>query len=282
MKIRIIRLPYDSGHRSLRMGRGPEHLIQQGLPRELQDLGHQVELDLIETRVPFPSEIGTAFDLYRQLSKRVSSAFNLGLFPLVLSGNCGSALGTISGIPLPSLGVVWFDGHGEFNTPDTTASGFLDGMPLATLAGRCWKTLAQSIPQFRVMAEQDVVLVGVRSYDPLEEQALQASQVTRVGSECVRTRGVRDALGPALDALRSRTESIYLHLDPDALEPAQALANSFVPPGGLTVEDIRASIEITRERFTIIAAAVASYDPDCDSGPRTCRAVMDLIKEIFR
>ena len=97
----------------------------------------------------FLSEIGTAFELNRLLSKEVKAAVGDGMFPMVLSGNCNSCLGTIAGINSGQLGVVWFDAHGEFNTPETTQSGFLDGMPLAMATGRCWKTILKTIPYER-------------------------------------------------------------------------------------------------------------------------------------
>ena len=103
---------------------------------------------IAEAQGSFRAEIQTAFELYRQLAERVCAARREGRFPLVLSDNCGSGIGTVAGVGTARLGVIWFDGHGDFNTPETTASGFLDGMGLAVVAGLCWKTLAASVPHF--------------------------------------------------------------------------------------------------------------------------------------
>src|SRR5687767_11752854 len=124
MKVQIIQVPYDSGQRSLRMGSGPEHFVQNGVEQILRDCGCDVYIECIEGQLPFRAEIKTAFELYRTLAERVASAYANGIFPLVLSGNCNSSLGTVAGVGADQLGIIWFDGHGDFNTPDTTESGF--------------------------------------------------------------------------------------------------------------------------------------------------------------
>src|SRR5215216_6781462 len=98
MKVRIIQVPYDSGHRSTRMGGGPEHFVRNGVVRRLRGEGHDVRLDCVEAQSLFRAEIGTAFELYRTLAGRVRLAYDNGEFPLVLSGNCNSSLGTVAGI----------------------------------------------------------------------------------------------------------------------------------------------------------------------------------------
>ena len=143
MKIQIVQVPYDSGYKDLRQGCGPNHFINQGLGKLLESDGHQVKIRCIDVKSQFTAEIGTAFELNRLLSVEVKTAIDTGLFPMVLSGNCNSCLGTIAGINSDQLGVVWFDAHGEFNTPETTRSGFLDGMPLAMATGRCWKRITR-------------------------------------------------------------------------------------------------------------------------------------------
>ena len=141
MKAQIIQVPYDSGHRSIRMGSGPEHFVQRGVEDALRHEGHDVYIHCVEAQSQFRAEIKTTFELYRSLAERVRLAYNNGFFPLVLSGNCNASLGTVTGIASnDKLGIIWFDGHGDLNTPETTESGFLDGMALATAAGLCMKS----------------------------------------------------------------------------------------------------------------------------------------------
>jgi arginase len=118
------------------MGAGPEHWMQRGLADHLQETGRNVETKVIESTTLFRAEIAAAFDLHRRLATHVQESHRHGAFPLVLSGNCNSALGTCAGSEPAELGVIWLDAHADFATPATTKSGFLDGMRLATLAWR--------------------------------------------------------------------------------------------------------------------------------------------------
>src|SRR5262245_29752454 len=136
MDVQCILVPYDSGLRETRMGRGPEKLLE-GLG-SLPELG-VVEVERIEIAAKFPAETSGTFALAGLLAERVRQAVTLGRFPLVLSGNCFSAVGVLAGLSPDRTSVVWFDCHGDFNTPETTQSGFLDGMGLATALGCCWQ-----------------------------------------------------------------------------------------------------------------------------------------------
>src|SRR4051812_872973 len=186
MHIHTILVPYDSGHRGERMGRGPLHFSEHGAAERLRSRGHDVVETIVEVATPFATEIGTSFAVYRSLADRVRTAVTGGGFPLILAGNCGSALGTVSGLRAASpndpsnIGVIWLDAHADFNTPETTASGFLDGMALAALTGQCWHVLTASIPGFRPVSDAHVVLVGARHNDAGEKQVLASSRLTRV------------------------------------------------------------------------------------------------------
>jgi arginase len=148
MNIQIIQIPYDSGHKDIRTGRGPEHFLQNRVDQKLRDSGHQVVSFRIESKASFTTEIGTTFELNRLLAEQIGSTIRNKVFPIVLAGNCNSCLGTLAGIGQNGLGIVWFDAHGDFNTPETTVSGFLDGMGLAMATGRCWRSLLRTIPGF--------------------------------------------------------------------------------------------------------------------------------------
>lgn len=264
MKVQVIQVPYDSAHRSLRMGGGPEHFIREGAAEVLRALGHEVSVETVEASEGFRAEIKTAFELHRTLSARVRTACEQGRFPLVLSGNCNSSLGTVAGVGTENLGVVWFDAHGDFVTPETTTSGFLDGTGLATLTGRCWKTLASSIPHFFPIAEANVIHVGVRERGGDEAVLAEQSAVAVVEAAAVRRQNLQAALEPALDALRARVGRIYLHIDMDVLDAKIAMANEYALFGGLSVEEVLEAIRLIAARFTISAGALASYDPSFD------------------
>ncbi len=274
MKVQIIQVPYDSAHRGVRMGQGPEHFIQQRADWILRRQGHDVQVACIEAEDPFRAEIATAFELYRLLAEHVRTAIAQKSFPLVLSGNCNSCLGTLAGITSDSaqVGIVWFDGHGDFNTPETTINGFLDGMGIAMATGRCWKAMMNGIAGFRPVLEENVVLVGAREFDPEEIESYEQSNVIIVSAETIRQKGIEVALEPALTSLKSRVEQIYLHIDLDVLDPKEAKANEFAPLEGLTVNQVEQAILMTKERLTIGAGAIASYDPGFDDEGKTFRA----------
>ena len=130
--------------------RGPLHLLNAGLAERLEEEGHQVTIRSVELPPEFrATEIASAFELSAALARGVAGAVKTGTFPLVLSGNCGpAALGCVGGLQSQTK-IFWFDAHGDFNTPETTRSGFLDGMALAAVTGRCWSGLARAIPGFQ-------------------------------------------------------------------------------------------------------------------------------------
>ena len=117
MDIQILAVPYDSGHRGLRMGAGPEALLKAGLESALKEQGHAVHVKVAEIPAEsWHSEIQTGFELMRMLTGAVSSARAAGKFPIILAGNCNTAVGTVAGLGAATTGVAWFDAHGDFNT----------------------------------------------------------------------------------------------------------------------------------------------------------------------
>ena len=281
MKVHIIQVPYDSGHRSIRMGSGPEHFVQHGIADALRDEGHDVDVQCVEASSEFRAEIRTAFELLRALAERVRVAYNNGAFPLVLSGNCNGSLGTLAGIGSnDQTGIIWFDGHGDFNTPETTESGFLDGMGLATAAGLCWKKMAASIPNFRAVPASNILHVGGRDFDGEEKTLFEESGGTIVGAETIRSSNIGEALELPLRSLMIRGPRIYLHFDLDVLDPIRALANEYAPPAGLTVSQIQEAIKIIGERLTICACGVAAYDPRYDREDEVLTAGMTIMKSV--
>jgi arginase len=264
--VRAILVPYDSGHRGARMGRGPEHLLANGLSGALSPNRNEVHQVVVKSESILPAEVATAFELDRLVSLEVRAAIEAGEFPLVLSGNCNASLGTLGGIGSSSrLGIVWFDAHADFNTPETTTTGFTDGMGLAIAVGHCWSATAASIPTFNPLAESNVVLVGARDVSRAERNRLDDSEILIVGAELAEREGLPEALAAALDALRSRVGSVYVHLDLDVLD-AESVgpANEFAVRGGLTREELEDAISMIRDRFTVAAAGIASYDPALD------------------
>ncbi len=273
--IRIIAVPYDSGHPGLRMGAGPEHLLENGFGEALRSEGRVLSVTTVRHEREPAAEVATAFELNGLVSGQVRRALAEGGFPLVLSGNCNTAaVGTLSGAGPGDLGVVWFDAHGEFNTPETTTTGFIDGMGLAIVVGHCWKAMARGVPGYFALPEENVVMAGVREVDPAERGRLDASGVTVVGGHLIGKQGWR-TFAAALDDLNTRVGRVYVHLDLDVLDAGKVgKANEFAVKGGPDAEELQAALGMVRERFEVAAVGIASFDPAFDADGRILRVTI--------
>ena len=266
----------------MRMGNGPEHFINHGLAQVLQADGHEVSMETIESQTEFRAEVQTQFELYRILAERVAQARREDKFPLILSGNCGATLGTIAGAGTKPPAVIWFDAHGEFNTPETTTSGFLDGMGLAIATGLCWKRLAASIPGFSPIPGDAILLIGGRDFDPGERERLEATGATVVDSAAIEQASLREALHPAISEFLPETEEAHIHIDLDVLNPKETPANSFVTEeGGLSVAQLNEAIGLVKQSLKITSATIASFDPAYDTQGKTLQTGINLIRQIL-
>jgi arginase len=278
MNIQLLVVPYDSGNRGARMGAGPERLLEAGLEQTLRDSGHSVHTRIAELPPDsWHAEIQTSFELMRMLSTAVREALGSGRFPIVLAGNCNTAVGTIAGLGADSTGVAWFDAHGDFNTPETTRSGFLDGTAVAIITGRCWTQLAGTIPGFNPIADERVCLIGTRDLDSLEGVLLEESSVG-----VIEPKHLRSALPRALKTIREHVESMYVHLDLDVLDSAVAPANSYALSGGLTLEELDYALSRIASEFRIAGVTLSAYDPAVDTSGDAADAAIRLISTAAR
>ena len=238
MPVQLIQVPYDSGHRGIRLGKGPLRFVDQGMARTLRRQGHRVEVTCLEAETDPMNPIQTVFDVNRLLARQVKDALDSGKFPLVLAGNCNNCVGTIAGLHQADLGVIWFDAHGDFNTPETSYSGYLDGMALALATGDCWQGLLDTIPGFIPVAGNHIVHVGGRDIDLEESARFARAGASLVDSKTLQTRGIHQGLEAALQSLHHHTDQVYVHLDMDIVDPAVARSKEFAPKGGLTVAQV--------------------------------------------
>ena len=262
-KVALIQLPYDSGHFEARMGRGPRALLEGGLADALRKAGHAVEIASVRLPEGFHAEGRALVELQRGAVAQVREALQRDARPLLLSGNCGTAaLTALAALGTTTTGVIWFDAHGDFNTPETSGSGFLDGMCLAIATGQCWLKLAQRLESFAPIPMEHVVQIGVRDLDAEEARQLERSGITRIASrELAR-------LPEAVQQLSARVAQVYVHLDADVLDTSEGRANSYASTGGLRADELYAAIKLIGATTRIAAASIASYDPEADCDGR--------------
>src|SRR5215217_6914931 len=253
------------------MGRGPGHLFQCGIVEALER--SRVEVRVFEAHLPpdeFHPEIASAFALQAIVADRVARAECDGSLPIVLSGNCNTAIGTVAGL-MTSTGkmpmVCWLDAHADFNTPETTTSGFLDGMAVSMLAGRCWTSLTSRVPGFKPIDESKIVMIGVRDIDGLEAQNLERSLIRRVGISAL------DA-----DPVFDKDTPVYLHVDLDSIDTSEGRANSYAITGGLTRDELIRFVERIQHAKVLGALALTAYDPSIDSGNKIARIAIDVAR----
>jgi len=275
MDVELLAVPYDSGLRGARMGAGPQHLLDSVMEKRFP----KVKARFVELpNELFPSETSAAFAIARQLSDLVRNARERRVFPLVLSGNCGPAvLGRIAGLGFSAIGVVWVDAHADVNTPESTPTGFLDGMALSIVTGECWRSLAASIPDFRSVPQENVILVGARDFDPAEAKLLAESRIARVTSSSMDTE-----FSAALDSLSERVSDVYVHVDLDVIDSDEGRANTYACRGGLQVSQVFEAIEAVSRKFSIRAAALTSYDPAADHDHRIQHGAGEIISALVR
>ena len=223
----------------------------------------------------------------RHLADIVADQRRRGLFTLGLLSNCNGLMGMLAGLqrsgptsrPL-RVGLVWIDAHGDFNTPETTLSGMLGGMPVAVSTGLCLQRLRLKCGLDPPLPTRYVTMIGVRDTDPLEQDLLDRSEIQHLTVDHVRN------LSPVIDLEMERlatiTDLTYVHIDMDALDPEE------VPGHGLTVEDgptsaeMADALELMFENPSAAAFGVASYPAGGDPDKRSLKAVYNMVEGVVR
>jgi arginase len=279
MPVCLIQVPYMIGDERHGASKGPALYARKAI-----DLlaGKQIgaTTDRVERGESFRDSVSASRAVNRQLAQVVRRAVAEGRLPLVLAGSCDASMGILAGFDHVRCGVVWFDAHGDFNTPDSTVSGFFAGMSLAIITGHCYQSLWAQIGDNTPIPESATLLLGVRDLDPAERERLQRSAVQVVAWHDGKPIG--DVLR-ALDILATRVQEIYVHIDLDVLDPllAPGIVDSPVP-GGLSLEDMEKTIQAAASRFRIRAASLTTFDPDRDPEQKTLQAGLRIVQALAR
>jgi arginase len=262
------------------MGCGPGHILESGVFGRLAALGHEVKVHAVDPTTQFRAEVATSFSIMAGIADEVRAARAESQFPLVLAGNCNTSVGTVSGLSPDKAGVVWFDGHADLATPQTTTTGFVDGMGLAILTGRCWEQLTQTIPGFTAIDSKHVILAGSSDIEPHEWDVLKTSDIAYLSDQILQGPHGERQLREALDRLKGDVKGVHLHVDLDVHDPNIARANHFRPPGGLSPTRLREMVSLVVGHVPVLAASITAYDPEVDRDGATLRSCMDIIETI--
>jgi arginase len=258
------------------MGRGASRLASdEELRAGIEFEGWRVTCEEIEPVDESAPEIARVIELIRRLASRVGQTVADGAFPLVVAGNCNSCLGTTAGIGADGLGVVWFDAHADFDDPEENQSGFFDVMGLAMLTGRGWRTLRRTIAGHAPVPERNVILAGTRDLEAYQRRRLD-------GSDVITVPGPIDPgqFEPAVGKLAERASRVYLHVDLDSIDIADARANEYAAAGGPGLERLLECVRLVCARLSVAAAAITAYDPAFDADERALAAARRVSREI--
>jgi arginase len=206
--------------------------------------------DVITAELPAADVWARLAALYRRVAEAVAGAADAGACPVVVSGDCAAALGTVAGLQHAGkdVGIVWFDAHGDVQTLETTASGYLGGMPLRLLVGYRPELIATAL-RVRPVAEDQVLLVGARDLDPPEAAYLAGARIGR--AEVTELNCAALPAGP-----------LYVHLDLDVIDPAEVPGLRYPAPGGPAAEQVTAAVAALLSTGRVVAIGIAcSWHP---------------------
>jgi arginase len=287
--VTVVGIPMDLGQSRRGVDMGPSATRYAGLDAQLRRLGYATE-NLGNLHIPdrdtLPAEGGMAYlaaaaeacgrvyDVSRAAVARRS-------FPLFLGGDHSLAVGTIGGVTeAEPTGVLWIDAHADMNTPETSPSGNLHGMPLAALLGYGVDELVNVGRRGAKLDPGDVVLLGLRSIDPGERELLHQTGVGVYTMRELDERGVSVVVREALVRLAHR-QRLHVSLDMDVLDPGEAPGVGTPVAGGLTYREAHLLMEIVAESERVASAEVVEINPILDNGNRTARLACGLISSLL-
>lgn len=292
-EVRIIGAPTDYGANRRGVDMGPSAIRYAGLAAELDSLGRTCTDDgdltvaRAEERNPdAASTTGSAKflrevrEVCERLSEKVAATIADGAFPLVLGGDHSIAIGTMNGANRDAdAGVVWFDAHADFNTPETSPSGNVHGMPLAAALGygefgEGWNPSAGIDPS-------NVALVGLRDLDEPERVAIRESDVTAFTMSDIDERGVGSVTEEALEVAADGTAGVHVSLDLDWLDPNEAPGVGTPVRGGVTYREAHAAMEIVADQGTLRSLELVEVNPVLDERNETASLATELAASSF-
>jgi len=203
------------------------------------------------------------------IAQFVTSTCNRGERPISIAGDCCTTIGVLTGLQRAGIHsqLLWLDAHGDFNTYETSPSGFIGGMPLAMIVGRGDQTLVRAAG-LTPLPETDVILADARNLDAEESKAVQTSHVRHITDIETLPRQIT-------------TAALYVHLDVDVLDPQEAPAMLYPSPRGPSLAQLRAVLQSLAQTRNIVAVSMTVWDFAQDADKKTERACMPLLEALI-
>jgi len=287
VRIGILGVPLDLGASLRGTDMGPSAIRYAGLADALGAIGHTVT-EFGNVTVPVAGQIqgGTALHyldeivaVCERVADAVGSLMDGGHVPLVLGGDHSLALGTLAAVGRrhPDLGLIWMDAHGDFNTPETSPSGNIHGMPLAAIVGRGDPVLVNLGGRHPKVRESQTALVGARDLDPGERLALRDSDVTVLTMKEIDELGVAAVIRHALRAATGDgSRPLHLSLDMDVVDPLRAPGVGTPVDGGLNFREAHLAMELISQSGALVSMEIVECNPIRDQENRTGRLAAAL------
>jgi arginase len=290
--IAIIGAPMDLGAGRRGVDMGPSALRLAGLNDKLAALGYEVE-DLGNVRVDQPetTPVGPAEARYLQqiahtcerLAEMVEKAASDGRLPLVLGGDHSIAVGSVSGMSRHfqktqgKMGLIWIDAHADMNTPATSPSGNIHGMPLACLIGLGPRELIHMSGSVPAVDPAKVALVGIRSVDDVERLSVRGTGVHAFTMRDIDERGMVSVMQEAIKIATTDTAGFHLSVDMDALDPREAPGVGTPVRGGITYREAHLAMELICDSGAMTSLEIVEVNPVLDEVNRTAQLAVELV-----
>ena len=271
------------GPTAIRIARLPERLAELGV--EVKDFGNISGPDMSTARMGSEKIrfVDSVVDVSERTGRVVSDLLSKGYFPLVLGGDQSVSLGTFAGLSEHGRrrGIIWVDAHGDFNTDRTTPSGNIHGMALAAVLGygdRRLTSLGRPGPK---ALERNTVLVGGRSFDEGESEALAKSKVTVFTMKEIDALGMRRVIDRAIEVASKGVTQVHLSFDIDALDPREAPGTGTPEVGGLTYREAQLAMETLYDSGVVTSAEFVEVNPILDDANHSAELAVELLMSLF-
>jgi arginase len=296
MIVHVLGVPMDLGSGRRGVDMGPSAIRIAGVAERLKELGHKVvdegdvviknmeELKVGDPRARYLTEIARASTI---IARKVDRIMSLGHFPLLLGGDHSIAVGTLSGIGAFSHrqgkkpGVLWIDAHGDINTPETSPSGNIHGMPLAALLGFGATELIEIGGAFPKVDPSNVVLVGIRSLDAGEKKRLKDTGVQVHTMSDIDRHGVDRVMKKALARVTDGTDYVHVSFDLDAVDPTVAPGVGTPVKGGLDYREAHLIMEVIADAGIMTSLEMVEVNPILDQGNASAAFAVELVQSAF-